>query len=235
LLADLDPSLKTPIPSQKIRPMYPSEKKEPFNKRGWLFEPKLDGFRGMVANNHGRMSMYSRGLADYTGWFREAFTELEPELRELGEDVLVDGEVVLEGEDGRANFNSLRRRQLDQGTLRYYIFDILYARGYDLKSLPLRQRKEILAEILPTDTPRIRQMYYLEGTGIALYIAAAEAGFEGIVGKDEESIYTPPRDHGETTKHWIKTKHLLRGWWSDPTREAPQNWDKLRSQAFLLP
>jgi bifunctional non-homologous end joining protein LigD len=91
--------------------------------RGWMFEPKLDGFRCLVCT-HGRLRVRSR-----RGW---DMTLLLPELRSLPENAQLDGEIVALDENGLPDFHWLGSRLLhkrDGVAVTYFVFDVLAGRG----------------------------------------------------------------------------------------------------------
>jgi bifunctional non-homologous end joining protein LigD len=82
----------------------------------------------------------------------------------------------------------------------YYVFDLLYADGYDLRGVPLLERKEFLRRILLPEDP-LRYSSHVAGEGEALYKLAREKGLEGIVGKQARSTYPAGR-----SAQWVKLK-----------------------------
>ncbi|HEX8967085.1 MAG TPA: non-homologous end-joining DNA ligase, partial [Chloroflexota bacterium] len=87
--------------------------------------------------------------------------------------------------------------------LLYYAFDLLYRDGYDLRGVPLEQRKELLrASLIDSPTGRIRIVEAFVEDGIGLYEAVGQTGMEGIVAKRRDSRYEP----GKRTDAWLKIK-----------------------------
>jgi len=82
----------------------------------------------------------------------------------------------------------------------YYFFDILYADGYDLRRVPLLQRKQFLKDVLLADN-RIHFSDHVAEQGEALLEAAREKGLEGIIAKKADSTYA-----GSRTSSWVKIK-----------------------------
>ena len=85
--------------------MIASSTAAPFSRAGWLFEAKYDGFRIMPRKEGSAVRLITRNGIDLAG----AFPELIGELRELP-DVVMDGELVVLDEQGKPQFESLRRR-----------------------------------------------------------------------------------------------------------------------------
>jgi bifunctional non-homologous end joining protein LigD len=111
---------------------------KPFDRPGWLFEIKWDGYR-TIAEVRERVRLYSRNQLSFTGRFRTVVSDLET----LGHQAVLDGEIVIVGADGRANFDALQdyRPGKTPGALVYYVFDLLFLDGQDLRRQPLHQRK----------------------------------------------------------------------------------------------
>ncbi|MFL5447218.1 MAG: DNA ligase, partial [Gemmatimonadales bacterium] len=126
--------LRSALPS--IPPIVPTLKPDPFNHPAWLFEPKYDGFRGMLYLSRSGCNLYSkRGnlMTRFAGLARQLAAELG--AREL----ILDGEIVALDDEGRIDFWGLMR---GQGTLAYAAFDLLWLNGQDLRPRPLHRRKQ---------------------------------------------------------------------------------------------
>jgi bifunctional non-homologous end joining protein LigD len=109
-------------------------------------------------------------------------------------------------EHGKAHFQLLQNYQkTGKGRLLYYVFDLLYLDGRDLRGLPLNRRKELLQAALP-HLRNVRLSEHVTGDGIAFFEAAAAAGLEGIIAKDGASPYRT----GARSREWLKVKTHLR-------------------------
>ncbi|MBI2288199.1 MAG: DNA ligase D, partial [Chloroflexi bacterium] len=125
-----------------------------------------------------------------------------------------DGEIIAMDEKGRQCFEclqnyltSLRRTQGEQTgqfPLVYYVFDILYLDGYDLRGATLRSRKRILHEIFRPSS-QIRLIDYFPRDGEIVYEAAVRNGLEGVIAKHIDSVY----ESGRRSQHWLKVKAML--------------------------
>ncbi len=169
----------------------------------WLWEPKLDGYRIMALLRDGKARLLSRNAIDVTGRYPGIARELDGQA---GTSLVLDGEVVAVDDRGRPSFQALQG--LDQApaagspsTVVYYVFDILYCDGYDLRQVPLKRRKEVLKAALTT-SEEVRLVEYFTGKAPAIYRSAVDTGFEGIVGKLRDSLYEP----GLRSRDWIKIK-----------------------------
>lgn len=198
---DLSDAPRSVMPAG-IKPMLASLVSAPFDRPGWLFEIKWDGYRCMAEITKEGVRLYSRNRMDLNVFFPSLVQALSP----LPFDAVLDGEVVVIDAAGKADFQMLQNYlKSPSGALIYYVFDIPYLNGHDLTSLPLMRRKEILRRILP-NSPVVRFNDHLETEGISFFEAAIENGVEGIVAKDGNSPYKP----GQRSRDWLKIKTQLR-------------------------
>jgi bifunctional non-homologous end joining protein LigD len=179
---------------------------EPFSDPDWLFEIKWDGVRTLAFAEDGKVRLVSRSGREVTDEYPE-FADLTKHLR--ANTAILDGEIVTLNEDGRSDFQKLQNRigvsnpsqkLRDTIPLNYYVFDLLYCNGFDIRKSPLLQRKELLRQVLSNEN-RVRFSQHQLEKGKELYAAAAEKSLEGIVGKQIESPYT-----GTRTPLWLKFK-----------------------------
>ncbi|HEY3317601.1 MAG TPA: DNA ligase D [Coriobacteriia bacterium] len=171
----------------------------------WMHEVKFDGYRAVSRIENGRVEMHSRNDKDWTGHYGP----IAEELAKLPvRSAMLDGEVVVQLENGRTDFQSL---QYDLGSgktgrLLYYVFDLLYLDEYDLTGVPLAQRKKALKLLLARAGAggRLRYAEEVRGRGPSFFERACTYGLEGIVSKNAESVYRP----GVRGSEWLKTKCL---------------------------
>lgn len=185
-----------------VRPMLATLVHKPFDRPGWLFEIKWDGYR-IIAEVSSRVRLYSRNGLSFTGRYHPIASALE----KLGHEAILDGEVVVVDEHGHPDFEALQnyRNRRPGGQLVYYVFDLLYLDGHDLRGLPLIRRKELLQSILPA-LPGICFCEHVEGQGLAFFNAVSEMGLEGMLAKDGASAYR----EGKRSDCWLKIKAYLR-------------------------
>jgi bifunctional non-homologous end joining protein LigD len=192
-----------------LRPMKPETAERPFNRAGWVFELKYDGFRMLAAGGAGGARLFYKSGHDAT----RIFPELGAAVAGLPfHGLILDGEaVVLDGE-GRPNFQRLQKRGLrvcladvqhaaaaSPATL--FVFDLLGFEDFDLRPLPLAARKEILRRLLPPGGDWIRLTEEIPERGEDLYAAVAGMGLEGIVAKRAGSPY-----RSGYAKDWLKVR-----------------------------
>jgi len=169
----------------------------PFDDTAWVFEGKWDGFRMVTAIEDGKVTLYSRNGRIIS----DSYMPAAQALQRIGRDAVIDGELVALDAAGRSRFQLLQNAQRTPAKLRYYVFDIMFLDGQDLRSLPLIERKERLRAILPK-SPLIAFSRHRRGSGKASFDAAAKAGEEGIMAKRAASPYLS----GVRSKDWLKIK-----------------------------
>lgn len=185
-----------------VKPMLSTLVDEPFDGEGWLFENKWDGYRAIGAKKDTSIELYSRAGND----FRDKYPPVAEALRNLSHDVILDGEIVTTDKDGRPHFEWLQSWSRNhEGSLHYYVFDILWVDGHDVRTMPLIERKALLKEIIPQDTV-LRYSDHVEEKGSALFRKMQEKDLEGMVAKKANSPYR----EGFRGNQWLKIKTHLR-------------------------
>ena len=189
------------MPTQ-VKPMLATLVSEPFDRPGWLFEIKWDGYRAIAEVMKRGVRLYSRNQLS----FNTVYGRIARALERLEHEAVLDGEIVVLDEQGKADFQSLQNYQRSaEGRLVYYVFDLLYLDGHDLRALALIRRKALLKQILP-EGPAIRLSEHVEEHGVAFFHAAGKQGLEGIIAKEANSRYEP----GRRSKQWLKIKTSMR-------------------------
>jgi bifunctional non-homologous end joining protein LigD len=168
----------------------------------WTHEIKFDGYRLQTRLADGHAALLTRKGLDWTTKFQPVSEALE----ELSADTAtLDGELVVEGEDGVSSF-SLLQQDLSAGRtdrMVYYVFDLLYLDGIDLRGVPLERRKVLLTKLLrrvPKNGP-VRLSESFDQKGSVLLKHARQLGLEGIISKLRDAPYRAGR-----TPDWLKTK-----------------------------
>jgi bifunctional non-homologous end joining protein LigD len=138
----------------RIEPIVPTARPLAFDDPQWLFEPKYDGFRGVVYLSRGGCTIYSKRGNRFSR-FDELRRGLCAELPRI--EVILDGEIIAIDDEGRMDFWSLMG---GRGHLAYAAFDLLWLKGNDLRALPLIERKKRLGRsaILLTTSPMRSQL-----------------------------------------------------------------------------
>jgi bifunctional non-homologous end joining protein LigD len=193
----------------KLLPMMAQLARAPFRDPAWLFEPKLDGYRMLAFLRDGELSLLSRRGIAYTRQFPSIVAALQSMS---DEDCVFDGEIIALGGDGKPSFNALQSRagaasevEIAAAERRvpvvFFCFDLLHHAGRSLRGLPYVERRALL-QALVRPSAQV-QLVHADDDGIALYAAALDTGFEGIVAKRKTSIYRP----GQRSPDWLKVKH----------------------------
>lgn len=209
---DLADAKKAPFPSD-WKPQLATLADEPFDNPDWIFENKFDGYRALAFIEDGKVKLVSRNGLAFT-----KYPELEETLEKIPHDVVLDGEIVVEDSTGKSRFQWLQNYELKpkNGKMKFYVFDLLYFNGFDLRDLELIQRKKLLKAILPKLTG-IEYSDHVIGDGTKLFKQAEKKGWEGIIAKKAASKYHT----GKRTKDWLKIKtemqqEVVIGGYTDP-------------------
>ena len=113
-----------------ITPMVARLVRDPFDRDGWLFELKWDGFRAIAeTDGKGGVALYSRNQKD----FKKRFPPIADALANLKKTAILDGEIVALDEHGHSCFEWLVNRGPQRGTLVYYVFDLILLDGKELR------------------------------------------------------------------------------------------------------
>lgn len=186
-----------------ISPMLATLIKKPFNSEDWLFEVKWDGFRALAFVQPDSIALKSRNQL----LLNEKFPVIYKSLQKIKGSAVLDGEIVVVDAKGKSHFQLIQNYQKKtSGTLCYYVFDILFKDGQDLREYPLVERKEILKQYLKQlDLPLIRYSAHVMAKGEEFFKLASKEHLEGIIGKKIDSTYQSKRSHD-----WVKIKTYLR-------------------------
>lgn len=189
---------KSKMPTE-VKPMLATLVNEPFDTPGWTYEVKWDGYRALAYINKGKSELLSRNLKSFT----EKYYPLAAVMDSWSINAVLDGEILVIGEDGKANFSALQnwRSEID-GELVYYAFDLLWYEGKDITGLPLSERQAILKEILPANDDHVRLSQVFDANGMEFFAAAQKMGLEGIMAKKANSTYSVDA----RSKEWLKIK-----------------------------
>ncbi|MBD3918189.1 ATP-dependent DNA ligase [Paenibacillus sp. PR3] len=186
-------------------PMLLEQADHPFDDERYVFEPLIDGHRLLLSLNKGKVTLYTRHHYEVTRQY--------PELHNIPVieacDVVLDGEVARSDEDGKFDFELLmeRFRAAKPARIRensktkpvhYYVFDILYYNGEDMRLRPLWERKLLLHRILQPNA-FYSLMLCVEENGKALFDLMQQRNLGGIVAKNRNSKYV-----GKRSSDWLK-------------------------------
>jgi bifunctional non-homologous end joining protein LigD len=178
----------------RVQPIVPTSRKEPFDDPEWLFELKYDGFRALCCLEQGRCRFISR-----CGNHMRRFDGLGDQLAAVLDvnDAILDGEVIAADETGRPQFYELLRRARAPACV---TFDMLWADGADLRSLPLRERRRRLQAMLPEGSAIVSEALSVAGRGREFFDLVRTHDLEGIVAKRLDDPY-------DRRVRWLKIKN----------------------------
>lgn len=173
----------------------------------WVHEIKYDGYRALCHLKDGEARLITRQGNDWTDRFAPVARAAETLA---ARQAVLDGEVVVLEANGTSSFQALQNAlSEDRGQdLVYFVFDLLYLDGYDLRPAPLAARKEALARLLEGQagsSGTVRFGDHVEAGGEDFYHQACTFGLEGIVSKRLDLPYRAGR-----SKDWLKVKCLKR-------------------------
>jgi bifunctional non-homologous end joining protein LigD len=179
-----------------IDPMLATLTEERFSDRNWIFEKKLDGVRGLSYCKGKDVRIFSRNKLS----FNHSYPEIVEQLRkQTVTNCILDGEIVA-FEKGVSSFAKLQQRMQVKVETYYFIFDLLFLNGSDLRQLSLLERKQLLKNALAFSS-RIRYVPHRVGEGLAYYEKACKENWEGVIAKRADSLYVSGR-----SREWLKFK-----------------------------
>ena len=194
-----------------IPPMLATLTEELPRSGSWIYEPKLDGIRGLVYVSGGKVRIYSRNRK----LLNDAYPELVAALADaVRGDAVLDGEIVaFDPASGLSSFSRLQQRMQLRDPVRarrslvdvhLYLFDSLYYEGIDLTRLAVLDRKSVLQDVVRYDGAIHFTEHQTSGAD-AMLLDACEQGAEGIIAKRSDSRYVSAR-----STDWLKIKCLRR-------------------------
>jgi bifunctional non-homologous end joining protein LigD len=192
-----------------------------FSRPDWIFERKLDGVRCIARRDaRGQVRLLSRNDQDMSRTYPEVAEAL---AERAAHELIVDGEIVafegrrtsfekLQGRLGLTNPDAARATGI---AVFYYVFDLLYLDGHDVRRLPLITRKKLLRVAVEFKDP-LRFAAHRKQAGEEAYRAACARGDEGVIAKRGAAPYT-----GGRSKDWLKFKcvrdqEFVVGGWTEP-------------------
>ncbi|MEQ9497530.1 MAG: DNA ligase D [Deltaproteobacteria bacterium] len=199
---------KLPVDFENLEAMKAGTAEAPFSKPGWLFELKYDGFRLLVEKDGSRIRLRYRSGNDAT----DVYPDLVVALRAFPFDhFILDAEVVVLDDESKPSFQRLQKRtqlvrkmDIDRAAISYpatlYVFDLLAFEGFDLRGLPLVERKAALRKVILAQGV-LRFSDHIETRGEDFFAQVEKMGLEGIVAKRADSKYIAGR-----SQDWLKLR-----------------------------
>lgn len=198
--AEFKDAKKTPLPDM-ITPQLATLVDDVPKDEGWIYELKFDGYRVLTRIDDGDVKLLTRDGKDWTA----KLAQQAKAIKALGvESAWLDGEIVVLDKHGIPSFQLLQNAFNENSTAQivYFLFDLPYLNGHDLRKVPLNTRRALLRHMLEgaTDGP-LRFSEPIDQPPQKLLDSACELSMEGIIGKRQDSVYT-----GKRSSDWIKLK-----------------------------
>lgn len=194
---------KSPFP-KSISPQLATLVNKVPNGDQWLYEIKFDGYRILAFKKGNQVILKSRNNIDWT----DKLTFVAAVVKKLPvKNIVLDGEVVVLNKQGKSDFQLLQNyiKNKEKTTVVYFLFDILYFDHYDLRQLPLSERKSILKNVLGSSSSTLLYSDHIINEGQEMFEQSCRFALEGIIAKRMDSPYISKR-----SKDWLKIKCLKR-------------------------
>lgn len=190
----------------KYAPMLCKLIKQPFNDKGWVFEQKIDGMRIIAVKEGAKVRLLTRNNKDKAGQFPEIIADV---LSLKPNQLVLDGEIAA-FRKGISSFQAIQPRigqtetakiqkLIKTNPVQYLVFDLLNLENRDWEAKPLLERKKKLKMIAKGE---VVYLAHKIGNGVALFKAAKQKKWEGIIGKKSDSKYLEGKRGGA----WVKIK-----------------------------
>ncbi len=189
----------------KLAPQLATLAESPPEHGEWVYELKFDGYRLMARLDNASVHCFTRNGHDWTA----KLPHLAKSLATLGmEGTWLDGEIVVHNAEGLPDFQLLQKafeapsRGDVKAAITYYVFDMPFFQGYDLRGIALTQRRALLENLLDQQkTGNIKFSAAFDAPSKDLMLSACKLGLEGLIGKRADSPYESRR-----SPNWIKLK-----------------------------
>ena len=197
-------AVKAPLPAT-LAPQLASLASAAPTSGAWSWEIKLDGYRLMARIDGADVRLITRGGHDWS----HKMPALVKALQSLGlHSAWLDGEIVVIGKNGLPEFNALQNAFDRSRTeaIDYFVFDLPYLEGYDLRAVPLVQRRQLLKQLIGQHPhEHLRYSADFDADAGAILESARRMGMEGVIAKRKDAPYESRR-----TDTWLKLKNKLR-------------------------
>jgi len=199
--AELPGAQRAALP-ESLSPQLATLSKEMPPHGDWLYELKFDGYRLLARTDaQGRVRLVTRNGNDWTSKMQP----LAKAVAALGaKSSWIDGEIVVLNAKGTPDFNLLQNAfdAARTGNIVYFLFDLPYADGHDLRRVPLRERRAMLRRLVDAKgSETVRLSEHFTGDAAQILRGACELKFEGIIAKRADAPYVSDR-----ATSWLKLK-----------------------------
>lgn len=192
---------RSPLPAKFSPELATLVDAPPPDPENWLFEVKFDGYRMLARIEEGAVRLITRNANDWT----DKLTPLKEELERMAlPDGWYDGEIVVHDDAGKPDFGLLQAAFDGNGAvdIDYFLFDIPYFDGHDLREMPLVDRRTVLEQVLKNaKSDKVRFSAEFGAKPDEMIVAACKIGLEGVIGKRRDARYVSRR-----SPDWIKLK-----------------------------
>ena len=186
--------VKAPFPGFIEPALASSIEKVPSGAR-WIHEIKFDGYRVQIHLANEAVKIFTRRGHDWTNRFKKIADDA---WHIAAGSAIIDGEVVVPAENGTTDFSVLQNELKGKSNKIVMVaFDLLYLNGYDLRKLPLIERKTHLKKIIDGTDLQFSESFEVDGPD--MFAHACKVGLEGVVSKVRDSRYASGRGND-----WVK-------------------------------
>ena len=176
---------KKPFPGFIDPALATSIEKVPSGAR-WIHEIKFDGYRVQLHIANDDIKVFTRRANDWTKRFKKIAADA---YLISARSAIIDGEIVVPAADGTTDFSVLQNELKGRSTKIVMVaFDLLYLNGYDLRKLPLIERKAHLKKIIGDTDIQYSENFEIDGK--EMFAHACKVGLEGVVSKVSNSRYS---------------------------------------------
>lgn len=209
-------AVKAPLPAALSPQLATLASAPPNDPDAWIYEIKLDGYRILARIDGRSVRLFTRNGHDWSSKLKRLVQALEK--MKLAP-CWLDGEIVVPDERGIPDFQALQNAfdEAHPEKIVYYLFDMPFHGGFDLRAAPLLERKNLLASLLAqSGLEPIRLSERLDANPREVLASACRMGLEGVIAKRSASPYVPRR-----SGDWLKLKCTQRqefviGGYTDP-------------------
>jgi bifunctional non-homologous end joining protein LigD len=182
-----------------VEPMKAAVASAPSDNGEWLYEVKFDGFRVLAVKNGRNVELWSRNEKP----LNERFPDVVEAVKKLStKNCIIDGEVCALNAGGKSSFQLLQNSGEVPARVVYYVFDVLFENGKDVRDLLLTERKTHLEAMLLNAVDPIRPSLFFSEDVKKILAKMESAGAEGAIAKRKDSVYETGRRSGA----WVKIK-----------------------------
>jgi bifunctional non-homologous end joining protein LigD len=186
--------IKAPLPGFIEPALATSIERTPTGSR-WIHEIKFDGYRVQLHIANEGAHVFTRDGHDWTKRFKKIANDA---FLISASSAIIDGEVVVPAADGTTDFSVLQNELKGKSDKIVLIaFDLLYLNGYDLRKLPLAERKALLKKLVVNTAIQFSESFEVDGP--ERFKHACSIGLEGVVSKVRDSRYNSGRGND-----WVK-------------------------------